>query len=189
MTFHLTQEDRSFLRVQFGMLRRTIMDGHHHADPRSREGSQAPPQPPMGPEPIYAPVAASLDHPDGPLDQHTLGHVLTELAEWESDRIESEGPLTIDNIRQQLIDSGYGVNALDQVLRAWPDAHGAINKRAQPTVAEIEAMLLDLDIDDFRGVLATGVAFLAKQVGQPIGEVVFHLGKDAEIESEEMEAE
>ena len=68
----------------------------------------------------------------GPLSDHSLDHILTELADWEQQRIDdSEGPLTADDIRQQLLDSEWTTpndpsGVVDQVIAAWPDVFGTV---------------------------------------------------------------
>ena len=50
---------------------------------------------------------------------------------------------------------------------------------------QIENGLLDLDADDMTRVIGVGIAYLARVTGRPVGEVAFHLGKDAESFSED----
>lgn len=55
---------------------------------------------------------------EGPLSEHTLAHILTELDEWERED-PSIQPLGRANIENQLTDSGYGPACFDQVWDAW----------------------------------------------------------------------
>lgn len=107
-------------RIRQGLAPRDIMDVFRSDEAMRALGVQRPVAE-QSPEPIVPPDP----NLGGPLDQHTLAHVLTELADWESSRIRlEEGPeLTTNDIHVQLKDSGYGDvvsnGILDQVIRAW----------------------------------------------------------------------
>jgi hypothetical protein len=59
-------------------------------------------------------------YPPGPLHEHTLAHILTELDEWQR---EEGRHLSTNDLHQQLRDSGYGDvvtnGILQQVTDAW----------------------------------------------------------------------
>lgn len=53
---------------------------------------------------------------DYPLTDHTVSHIISELASWQ---MEERRPLTDQDIEAQLRDAGYGSACYEQVKEAW----------------------------------------------------------------------